>query len=326
MLDVITFGSATWDIFIRDGKILSGKDKRFLTGKGLYFPLGSKIDIDELRFSTGGGGTNSAATFLMQGFKTAYCGGVGNDPAGEEVIAELKRRGADVSLISKTAKKPTNHSIILSIPGKDRTILTYKGASEYISLKNIFTRKTLSKWFYIAPFSGKLTASFGQLVNFAFKKGIKIAVNPGKSQLNLPAERLEGILEKTDILILNQEEASTMTKTPYSEERDIIKKIRDFYPGIFVMTKGSKGSIVSNKERIYSVGTINSKVIDRTGAGDSFGAGFVSAIIRGDEISDAIQFASANATACLEKWGAKNGLIKKGASYKKLKIDIYEIR
>jgi len=321
MFDVITFGSASWDIFIRDEEIYSGKDKRSPTGNKIYFPLGSKIEIDELRFSTGGGGTNAVATFLARGFKTAYCGSVGDDPIGEAIIEDLKKRGADTSLISKIKEKPTNLSLVISISGKDRTILIYRGASEYLS-ENIFKKKILAKWFYIAPLSGKSVSLFGDIIDFAFKNKIKVAVNLSQEQLKIPLTKLKKILSKTEILLLNQEESSILTGIDYSKEKEIFEKVLSFYSGIFVMTKGSKGVLVSDGKWIYEAGIIKSRIVDRTGAGDSFGSGFVSAIMIGKDIKTAIQFASANATSCLREWGAKNGLIKKGEGYKRVKVDV----
>jgi sugar/nucleoside kinase (ribokinase family) len=85
MNKIITFGSATWDAFseLRDKDYKIIESENFLTGKGLCFSLGSKIIIDELNFFSGGGGTNSAATFSRQGFETAYVGKVGNDDQGK---------------------------------------------------------------------------------------------------------------------------------------------------------------------------------------------------------------------------------------------------
>ncbi len=325
MFDVITFGSSTWDIFIRDKEISSVKNSNFLTNKGICFSLGSKIDIDELHFFSGGGGSNTAATFLSLGFKAAYCGMVGDDPAGQEIIQEMKERGADTSLIIKSKKKATNHSFILSIPGKDRTILTYRGASDEFSSKEIPFNLLKSKWFYLAPLSGKTCSSFTKIIDFAHSKGIRIAANPGSSQLNLPKNKLKNILKKIDILFLNKEEASMLVGVPYDNEKKIIKKMIDFYSGTFVMTKGAKGLVVIDKGYIYTGGTLNSKVVDRTGAGDSFGSGLVAGLMAKDDIEYAIQTGSANATACLRKWGAKNGLLKKGEKFKKIKIEKNEI-
>jgi len=325
MFDVITFGSSTWDVFIRDKDIFSKKNSKFFNNKSICFPLGSKIDIDEIHFFSGGGGSNTAASFLSLGFKTAYCGMVGDDPAGKQIINEMAFRGADTSFIVKSSKIPTNHSFILSIPGKDRTILTYRGASDYFSLKDIPFNRIKSKWIYIAPLSGTTKLSFEKIVNFAAENNIKVAVNLGNSQLQMPFSKIRDILRKVDVLILNKEEASLLTGIDYKKEKKIINSISSLFSGIFVMTKGSNGLSVYYDNILYSAKVISSKVVDRTGAGDSFGAGFVSGIIQGESIEHAIQLGSANATSCLKEWGAKNGLLKKDSYFRKIKVFKNEI-
>jgi len=306
MFDIVTFGSATWDIFLRPQKIETIKNKKFITGEGICFNLGSKVDFKEVHLSSGGGGTNTAATFANQGFKVAYWGTVGDDIFGRKIIEELGELAIDSRFVLKTAKRPTNLSVILSLAGEDRTILVYRGASEIGGELKTIPR---AKWFYIAPLSGKLAKITEKIVDFAKKNKIKVALNPGNSQLYLGD--IKDIIKKVDILILNQEEASLLTKIPYQKEKEIFAKIDEFCPGIVVMTKGEKGVAVSDGKRLYKVEAPRVKVIDKTGAGDAFGSGFVSGFIqsRGD-IEYAIQLAMANAVSCLRKVGAKNGLLK----------------
>ena len=321
MFDVVTFGSATWDIFIRDKKFSLEKENNLFDKKGIRFPLGAKIDIDEIKFSSGGGGTNTAASFSYQGLKTAYCGMLGDDPAGEYILTELKRLKIDTSLIKKSSKKPTNHSIIISIPNKDRTILIYRGASGDLSSKDVDWHKiSKAKWIYIAPLSHRNPSLLEGIVNFAHKKKIKVALNPSNAQLSMPQEKMTRILKKTDILFLNQEEASKLARVAHKQEKKIVDKITNYYPGIFVMTKGERGATVVSQASRYDFGIIKGKVVDRTGAGDSFASGFVSGMILKDDIEYAIQLAAANSTSCLSEWGAKNGLLKKNQSFKKIKI------
>jgi len=90
MFDIVTFGSATRDLFVRSKNFDIFKNKKFISGEGICFNLGSKVYIEDLFFATGGGGTNTAATFAKQGLKTAYVGKVGNDPGGEAILKELK--------------------------------------------------------------------------------------------------------------------------------------------------------------------------------------------------------------------------------------------
>ncbi len=129
--DIITFGSATRDIFLNiDGlKVIRGKS---ITGELLALAFDSKVPVKELYVKTGGGGTNTAVTFRNQGFRVAYCGVVGNDKMGEEVVDDLENRGVDCSLISFIKGKQTNCSVILSSPSLYRTNLVYRGACGFL--------------------------------------------------------------------------------------------------------------------------------------------------------------------------------------------------
>ena len=322
MYDIITFGSATKDIFIKtkSPKVIRDK-KNFVSGKGVCFNLGSKVDINEILFSSGGGGTNTAATFANQGFKVAYCGAVGDDLAGQEIINELAQIGVHTQFILKSKNKPTNHSIVISGVDDERTILVYRGASEELKKENIPWDKLNTKWFYISPLSGLLCDRFEDLIDFSAKNKIKIALNPGNCQLSLPKNVLRRILNKVDILILNQEEASLLTGISYTKEKEIFKKLDEICSGIVIMTKGEKGVILSDNQYLYRAPVPKIKVQDRTGAGDSFGAGFVSGLLRsGGDITAAVQLGIANAAACLKKLGAKQGLLKKNEKFYKVKV------
>lgn len=323
MFDIITFGSATRDINLKSKAFKVLKDsKDFVTGEGLCLALGSKIDVEDIKFTSGGGGTNTAAAFAKQGFKIAFCGAVGEDIAGKEIIEELKHSKINTGLVLKSKEKATNHSIIISSDGEDRTILTYRGAAEILNKENIPWDKLKTKWIYLAPLSGLLCDTFEDIVNFAFENKIKVAVNPSKQQLSLPLEDLARILKKVDILILNQEEASFLTKISFQDESEIFKKIDEICPGVAVMTKGGEGVIASDGQYLYSaLPDPNRKIVDTTGAGDSFAAGFLSDYIRNNgDIEKAIQLGLANSAACLSEVGAKNGLLVQNSKFERVEV------
>lgn len=323
MYDIVTFGSAGWDVFMKSKNIRTISDKNFVSNKGVCFNLGSKIDIEEMHSFSGGGGTNTAATFALQGFKTAFCGMVGKDLTGEQIIEELNNYGIDTSLVLVNNSQITNYSVILkTADAKDRTILVYRGASEFLSKENIDWEKIKdAKWFYLAPLSGNLAKITKDIVNFAFENNIKVAFNPGNSQLTLPNKILLEIIKKVNILILNQEEASFLTKVSYDCEGEIFRKIDEICPAIAIMTKGPQGVTVADGKYLYSAPGIGENIVDSTGAGDAFGSGFISGFIqkKGD-IEHAIKLGLNNSTSCIQKWGAKEGLLKKGQKAEGVKI------
>lgn len=309
--DIITFGTATLDVFVKAKDFFVKKEKRFTTGKGICFPFPSKVDVDNIFVTTGGGGTNVAATFSSQGFKVAFCGKIGEDIAGKEVLKDLKNFGVDTRFVLRTPNRPTNSSVIFSA-GRDRTVFVFRGASELLKKEEIPLEKLEAKWFYLAPLSGNMAKMFGPLVNFAKENNIKVVCNPGNSQIALKGTKLKAILSKTDILIINQEEAAFLTRTPYRKEKEVFKRLDNLVPGIAVMTKGREGVVVSDREYLFSAVAPDVRVVEKTGAGDAFGSGFVAGFIKKGDIPFAVQLGIANSAACIQKIGAKAGLLKKG--------------
>lgn len=319
--DIITFGSATQDIILKPQQVtLLRYGKNTTDGKEVCFPMGSKINIEDMQFESGGGGTNVAATFALQGFKTAFCGTVGTDVAGQEVISELKKLKIHTGFVKKTDKKRTNHSVVILQGKQDRTILVYRGASELMAKEDIPWNKLKAKWLYLAPLSGALCSAFSDIVDFAKNNDIKIAANPSMAQLSL-ADFSE-IASKIDILILNQEEASFLTKVSYKNEKGVFEKMDALHPGITIMTRGAEGVMVSDGKNIYTaMPPADRNIVDTTGAGDAFGSGFVSEFMRSGDIEKSIQLGMGNSVGNLAQVGAKTGLLKKGQEFTKVKVN-----
>ncbi|HOI97093.1 MAG TPA: carbohydrate kinase family protein [Candidatus Pacearchaeota archaeon] len=300
MFDVITFGSAAWDAYMDLPPKFVKKSAHFTPAKDLVFDLGSKIDVPGTRFAFGGGGINTARTFAAQGLLTAYCGMAGDDIPGREAVAYLNELGIDTGFLSKTAKKATNNSVVLNAPGTDRVILVYRGASELLAAENIDWQKLNAKLFYLAPLSGKLCRLTERITLHAKKQGAVVAANLGNSQLAMGRACIKSLLARIDVLILNQEEAATMTGVDYADEAGIIKKIVHMHSGISVITKGEDGAAVVAGGKIYEAKLKKFKIANITGAGDAFGSGFMSGMLAsGNNIEYSMRLALINAKHCL---------------------------
>lgn len=303
--DVITFGSAAWDAFMDMPPKLVKKDKQSPSGKGFAFDMGSKIDIPDTHFAFGGGGINTASTFIAQGFATAYCGTVGNDIPGREAIEHLKRLGVNTDLVSKTDKISTNNSVVLNVPGTGRVILVYRGASEAMAAENINWDKLNAKLFYLAPLAGKLCRLTERIITHAKRQGAMVAANLGNSQLAMGRACLKSLLARIDVLILNKEEASTMTGVDYGDEAGIIKKTAHMHPQINVITKGADGAVIAANGKIYEAKLKKFKAVEITGAGDAFASGFMSGMLASNnDIQYSMKLALVNAKHCLSARGA----------------------
>ena len=102
-------------------------------------------------------------------------------------------------------------------------------------------------------------------------------------------------------------------------------ELNDTNPGITVMTRGTKGVMVANGGEFLKAGILRGKVVERTGAGDAFGSGFTSGIMKKDDISYAIKLGSANSTYVIKKVGATRGLLAKKDLNKFPKIKVTNI-
>lgn len=302
MFDTITFGSATRDAFFYS--------ENFSThDKSLCFDLGAKIEIDKIVFTTGGGGTNTACAFSRLGFKTAIVGQIGNDVAGQAVLEDLKKDKVETKFVTQTGKFNTAYSVILSIPGKERTILVYRGASENIDENAMPWNKLKAKWFYISSVGG----DFGLLEKVfahAAKGKTKIVINPGAKELAHP-EKLLPFLQRADVVLLNDSEAEKITGFSSAKMPELLNDLVKRIGGIAVVTCGEKGTWLISGKQIFQAGTLPTKVVERTGAGDAFGAGFVAGLMLKNDLAYALQLGTANATSVIQKIGAKNGLLCK---------------
>lgn len=324
MYDVITIGSASYDVFLipEEARIVKGKE--YEAGEGVCFSFGAKIDVPELHFSTGGSAVNSAITFSRQGFRSAALSKIGSDESGEAIRQRLKEQGVSEELVISDKKYSTAYSVILVAKGQ-RTIFTHRGATEHLCCDEPIPYEKLkdAKWFYITNLGGESEKVFIPLVEFAVSNNIKIALNPGKAQLKL-GKKLAPILSKIDVLIVNQEEASYLTGVAFDNQGGIFKILDSWGKGVSIMTRGHDGFVACDSKFIYSAGILKEpKYVDRTGAGDAFGSACVAGIMKGMTLPDALQLASANATGVLSKWGANEGLLSKDDDiYKFGKLEI----
>ncbi len=295
MFDIISFGSATIDIFVETGL----KEK----GKFMAYPVGSKIMVKNLRFDTGGGGTNTAVAFARFGLKTGYIGKLDSGIGGKQVLELLKKEKITfLGTIDKNSKSVGGYSIILDSKENDRTVLSYKGVNEKINLSDIKKEKT--KWLYLSSFLGTSFETQKKFAKEMHKKGVKIAFNP--SEYLIKKKNLNEILKITEILILNNEEAKILTKN-----KNLLKGLKNLGPKIVVITNKNKTTYAYNGKKKYSIIPHKVKVVERTGAGDAFASGFVAGQITKKSIPESLKLALSESESVIKYFGTKNKLLKR---------------
>lgn len=313
---ILTFGAATQDVFLT-GKALHGRRDVRTRDYVEQFPLGAKIDVDDVHFDTGGGATNAAVTFARQGLSAGFVGRVGHDPAGAEVLRVLRRENVAVDKVVYDGKLSTGYSTLMVAANGERTILSYRGASHALVAKDIPIRTLQADWFYITSLAGNMDL-LGKLLKHANTHGIQVALDPGAAEL-AQTKKLKALLPLLTVLKCNAEELRQLFGG--EDVRETVIRAADACPYV-VGTDGAAGSYAAAAGKLYQAGQYQKvKAVDRTGAGDAFGSGFVAALAKGLPIEDALTLASANATSVVTKFGSKPGILKT-SRIKRMKLKV----
>lgn len=331
MLDVLTVGAATRDVFLKSSALKVLRDPKhlealgFVNGEAQCFGLGAKIDVDEPVLAVGGGAANASVTFARQGLRTGAVVRVGEDEQGEAVLHALKNEGVTI-FAGRDKEKGTAYATILRAPNGERTILAYRGAADGMSAHDLASPKIAARWVYVATGHLPLPILTSFLSRVA-SAGASIAINFSSSHLSLGAVKLAPLLKTARVVLVNREEAAVLTGVDYRYERKIFKAFDRLIEGYAVVTDGPRGAFVSDGTYLYHAGVFKEKaLVDRTGAGDAFGSGFVAGLIQKNDVHYALRLASANATAVVEHVGAHAGVLTensfKNDRFKYLDLDV----
>ncbi len=316
MYDIITVGSATVDALVRTEFYEMVHDKK--KKECIAYPVGTKILMREMVLTTGGGGTNTAVALARLGHKVAFLGKLGSKYNSSRVIQELRKEKVDTSLIIRSKTGRTGYSIVLDSKKHDRTILAFKGSNNDLRFSEIKLKKLKTKWFYFSTMIGTSFRTLEKLASFAKKHNIKIAFNISSYLAKKGEKFLGSILKKTDILILNKEEASLLSGKK-GKVGDLLKKLSKLGPKIVAITDGKKGAYAYDCKYFYYGKPHNVKIVETTGAGDAFASSFLSGIIKKNDIEFALNLGMTNAESVIQHHGAKDILLTYNEALKAMK-------
>jgi sugar/nucleoside kinase (ribokinase family) len=306
---LLAIGAAVQDVFLSHSDefkpVVENPHESFMK-----LELGAKADVNNITFSTGGGATNAAVTFARQGLHSQFMGTVGHDPAGQAVLDDLDREGVDTTHISYSNRYNTGYSVLLLAPSGERTILTYRGASTHYDAKHFDLSDSKAEWLYVSSMAGSMEA-LDKIFTQARELGIKIMFNPGKGELSQP-KKLKSLLEDVEVLSVNREEMQTIVEG--SDLEELVRHAMHYVP-VAIVSDGPNGVVATDGKTVVRAGMYEDvPVIDRTGAGDAFGSGFLSQWTQGKSLKESIVFASANSTSVVTKIGAKTGILSSDAN------------
>ncbi len=319
MRDIITFGTAIQDLFLRFHANEINVQLQHDGTKNLVLPYGEKLVADAAHVEVGGGATNTASAYKLLGLESAAVVAVGKDEFGGHIVNELRQRGVDGRFIVQTSEAPTGFSVLLATRDGDRTALVYRGANDFLTFDKIPHSDDLleTRWFSISHLSGHAQGLLHEILTLkASKPELRIAWNPGSTQIHRGIAALHDLLAQTELLFLNREEAQQLANRRGSAEAPLLESLHAIAAKflasgtkVVVITDGKNGAAAWTKTERFYAGILPTTVANTTGAGDAFMAGFVAGydLSHGD-ISTGLAYGSANAAGVVRRFGAHNGL------------------
>lgn len=311
-MDIISIGDVVIDDFIQlqDDQAWTYVDE---TGrKVLAMEFGTKVPFtDRDVVYAVGNASNAAVAFAYLGFKTGFATNVGDDQYGRDIITTLKKNSVETNLVRVNPHMNSNYHYVLRY-GAERTILIKHKKYKYEWPK--LHGSDIPTWVYFSSVSEYGLEYHDKICDWLDENPeVKVAFQPGTYQMAFGAERLKRLYQKSDVLILNREEAVIVGGGNHEDVHDLIIKLHALGPKIVVVTDGPDGAYASDGNETWKMPLYPDPKppVDRTGAGDAFASTFVAALAAGNSIEGALQWAPINSMSVCQAIGAQAGLLGK---------------
>ena len=265
--------------------------------------------------SSGGSVANSCAVAAMLGAKVAYIGQVANDQLGSVFRHDINAVGVHFPTAPLTGGAPTARCLILVTPDGQRTMNTYLGACVSLGPDQIDealvadAAVTYLEGYLFDPDEAK--AAFYKAAEAAHKAGRRVALSLSDAFcVGRHRDAFRDLVKgHVDILFANETEITALYETNTWEES--AQAVRADVE-LAVLTRGGDGStIIAGNERV-EIAPVATEVVDTTGAGDAYAAGFLAAHTAGKTLAEAGALASAAAALAIAQYGARPAAEKLG--------------
>ena len=277
--DVVVIGDANPDLLFRGGDVVPA------------FGQHEHI-VEEARLMVGGSGAIMACGAARLGLRTAFLGLLGDDPFGRFMIDALHERDVDASLSRVDPDRPTGVTVVLS-RGEDRAMLTALGTIDALRGDDVdldlladVRHVHVSSYYLQEALQPDLPALFDKV----HRAGATTSIDPNWD----PSERwnagLLDLLWLTDVFLPNSAEARAITGI---DDIDVATESLSERGTTLAVKFGQGGGLAKAGDELVHVEAVPVDVVDTTGAGDSFDAGFLAGRLQGWPINRCLQLAVA---------------------------------
>lgn len=318
MHNLITIGDPVVDTHVQIADTQASVQADEQAEHFLCFPYGRKIAIQDSFQALGGNAANVAVGAARLGLKTALLSTLGGDSSAEVVYKNLEKEGVATDYLTTDPKSLTRYSIVLNYKA-ERTILSHADKRAYVWPELV----NGTDWLYYSGMGEGFETVQKKVLAYLGKHGsTRLALNPGSYMLDHAKKALLEIIQETDLLIVNLEEAEQLANTTFAKEKSmtaLIHKLFALGPEEVVVTDAEKGAWAGTSDAIWHIPAYPIKVVSKTGAGDALSSGYLAARFYEHDIPHALEWGIANSSGVIQNHGAQTGLQTKDNLLKLIK-------
>ena len=254
---------------------------------------------------SGGSVANSIVGLSQLGNKVGFIGKVSDDNFGEKYEEGLKKENVEFFYSKKKEELPTGTCLVLVTPDSERTMCTFLGTAGKINEKDVSSEAIKkSEIIFLEGYlwdEGEPKKAFDKAINNANKVAMSLSdlfcVDRHKHHF------LSLVKNKLDITFANEQEITSLIEArDFNDVINFSKKLNK----LIVITRGEKGAIAIQGKEVIEVGIIqNIKIVDLTGAGDLFAAGFLHGIINKMSVKESLIKGTELSSKIIQKIGAR---------------------
>jgi len=302
MNDLISVGDTTIDLYFKGDSLTKGASRFQLAMGGKYF-------VDYFHIGVGGGGANVAINTAKAGCKAVLMTKIGRNHFEKIILDRLKTAGVSVKLTS-LEKNYYNLSVILLTKEGERTIINYQNRHGHLLTHNYGKNLDLTSQTRMVYFGNLPDVSLTErkeLIKKLRKVSQKVIINFGVNDCRRDRSQLDVFFHLTDGLIVNRYEfADLVKKDPLklNLKNNLLSLLPELKGKFLIITDADKGSYGYEGANVYYSPPAKAKIIDTTGAGDSYTAGFISQYLKTNNVHEAMAKGTIAAARILAKVGA----------------------
>jgi sugar/nucleoside kinase (ribokinase family) len=258
--------------------------------------------------ASGGSAANTAASLASLGGQARFIGKVRDDYLGSIFTHDIRTAGVRFEVDAATAGPGTGRSLVLVTPDAEKTMCTNLGIGGFLGTDDVDVAAIRSS--RVVYFEGYLcgkpetAGAVEHAIEAARSAGTRVALSGSDpAWVALHSRELSALLDRVDILFVNEQEAYGLAGAGRLDEAVGVLAARC---PIVVVTRGADGSVVADSGRLFEVPARPvPAVVDTTGAGDSFAAGFLLGVVRGFEPEQSAQLGALAAAEVVGHLGAR---------------------